>query len=113
MPYINRNKSGSIIEIFDEASSDASEWVELSDPEVTSFVEKSLVSKEHAKEVLSNTDSDMVRVVEDLIDVLLDKQVFTFTELPEVVQNKLIARKKLRKDINSLENLIIDDELII
>jgi len=101
------------MEIFDEVSPNASEWVELSDPEVTEFVEKSLASKEHVKEILSSTDSDMLRVVEDLIDILLDKQVFTFTELPEVVQNKLITRKKLRKDINSLENLIIDDELII
>ena len=112
MPYVTRNENGEIVDIFDVASADASQWVERSDPEVFEFIEKSLVSKEHVKEILLNTDSEMVRVVEDLIDVLLEKQVFTFTELPEIVQNKLIARKKLRNDINVLENLIIDDELI-
>jgi len=113
MPYVNRNENGDIIEIFDAISADANQWLELSDKEVIEFVEKRLTSKEHVKEMLSSTDGEMARVVEDLIDVLLDKHVFTFTELPEVVQNKLITRKKLRKDINLLENLIIDDELIL
>jgi len=112
MPYVNRNKNGDIIEVFDELSVNANQWLELSDPELIEFVGKSSVSKEHVKEMLSSTDSEMVRVVEDLIDVLLEKQVFTFTELPEIVQNKLITRKQLREDINGLENLIIDDELI-
>jgi hypothetical protein len=42
----------------------------------------------------------------------MERQIFIFTELPEAVQAKLNARKQLRKDMNSLENLINDDDAI-
>jgi hypothetical protein len=62
------------------------------------------------KQALSATDNDMVRVIDDLVDLLVANQVLIFTELPERVQTKLLARKQLRKDVNALQNLMIDDE---
>jgi len=66
----------------------------------------------HIKDSLTGSDSDMVRVIEDLIDLLIQKQVFVYTELPEAVQKKLHTRRKLRDEINPLESLINESDEI-
>lgn len=86
-----------------------SQWFELGHQEIIDYLQKT-GSQEQVKRSLTLTDIDMVRVTEDLIDLLIAKQVFTFTELPKAVQDKLGARKQLRKDISSLSNLINSDE---
>ncbi len=68
--------------------------------------------KDKALDALNSTDSEMLRIVEDLIDVLMEKQIFVFTELPEAVQAKINVRKQLRKDMGSLDGLINDDDSI-
>lgn len=109
MPYVVRNNAGAIVELRDTPSGSGAQWLEITDPEVTNFVQ--LVSPpDQVNRKLSSTDYEMVRVVEDLVDLLIAKQVFIFTELPEAVQEKLSARKHLRKDMQSLNNLIGGDD---
>jgi hypothetical protein len=84
------------------------EWLDVDHPEVTIFLQQ--FSSDNARQALSATDNDMVRVIDDLVDLLVANQVLIFTELPERVQTKLLARKQLRKDVNALQNLMIDDE---
>jgi len=108
MPYINRNEKGTIVELNNSSTKSAGQWVEADDPEVLEFLKN--IQSGQAKDALTNSDHEMVRVVEDLIDVLMKKQIFIYTELPEAVQLKLNERRQLRKDINSLEGLIDEDE---
>ncbi len=68
------------------------------------------MTTESALKALSQSDADMVRVVEDLIDLLIEHQVFIFTDLPEPVQKKLNSRKRLRYQMNSLQNLVDENE---
>jgi len=112
MPYVNRSEEGEIIQLLDAPSSENSEWLELASPEIVAFLQKP-TSASRIKEALSGSDSEMIRVIEDLVDLLMEKQVFIFTELPEAAQSKLNARKKLRQDNNALENLIIEDDNIL
>ncbi|WP_445368678.1 hypothetical protein ACH5Y9_04455 [Methylomonas sp. BW4-1] len=84
------------------------EWLDVDHPEVAVFLRQ--VPSDKAREALSATDNDMVRVIDDLVDLLVANQVLIFTELPERVQTKLLARKQLRKDVNALQNLMVDDE---
>jgi len=65
------------------------------------------------RESLNISDAAMARVLEDVIDLLMEKQVFNFTELPEVVQHKLNTRRKLRHDVSVLSDLIADDDDIL
>ena len=109
MPYISRNEKGQIIEIHDSPVDAADQWLEASSPDVLLFL-KGIEATDQAKKALTSTDYEMVRVVEDVIDLLMKKQIFIFTELPEAVQAKLNERKQLRQDMNSLENLINDDD---
>lgn len=111
MPYVKRNQQGKVVQLMDEPIDEGSEWLELNDLEVVEFL-RLPVNEMELKKSLAISDSEMVRVVEDLIDILMEKQVFVFTELPEAVQAKLNARKKLRHDVNALSNLISDDDNI-
>jgi hypothetical protein len=111
MPYVKRNQQGKVVQLMDEPIDEGSEWLELNDLEVVEFL-RLPANEMELKKSLAISDSEMVRVVEDLIDILMEKQVFVFTELPEAVQAKLNARKKLRHDVNALSNLISDDDNI-
>jgi len=111
MPYVSRNTNGEVTEIHNSPTEDADQWVEANSPEIINFLTR-IETTDQAKKALTTTDNEMVRVVEDLIDMLMERQIFIFTELPEPVQAKLNARKQLRQDMNSLENLINDDDAI-
>jgi len=112
MPYVNRNERGDVIQLLDMPNKESCEWLEVNHADVIEFLRQPPQANE-LKKSLSSSDSDMVRVVEDLVDLLMEKQVFVFTELPEAVQDKLNRRKKLRHDVNALSNLIGDDDNIL
>ncbi len=55
-------------------------------------------------------DADFVRVLEDLIDTLILKNVIHQTDLPVAAQKKLMVRKGLRSRIHGALNLLGGDE---
>ncbi len=64
---------------------------------------------------LSQTDTSLVRVLEDLIDVLINRGVIQFTDLPEAAQAKLLERRQTRASLNNrLQLLPLDpnDDLV-
>jgi hypothetical protein len=64
---------------------------------------------------LSQTDTSLVRVLEDLIDVLITRGVIQFTDLPEPAQAKLLERRETRaslKDRLQLFPLDGDNDLV-
>ncbi len=111
MPYVNRNSEGEVVELRESPFTPESEWLELDHIEVVRFLRR-FEKENDLKKSLDNSDVEMARVVEDLVDMLMEKQVFVFTELPEAVQSKLNARKKLRRDVNDISNLIGEDDNI-
>ena len=57
---------------------------------------------------LQQSDLGLIRVLEDLIDTLLAKDVILFTDLPVPAQNRLLARRSLRSSLSALR-LLGDD----
>jgi hypothetical protein len=111
MPYVSRNDAGEITGLHHSPQEVEAEWLEGDDPQVHQFL-SSCTPTEQARFSLSNSDVEMIRVIEDLVELLISKKVFTFTELPEAVQRKLGSRKRLREDLGMLANLIGKDETI-
>jgi len=111
MPYIERNSKGEIIGMFQTQDNDKYQWLEVTHPEILDYVAE-IEKTTQARQALTTTDTEMVRVVEDLIDLLMEKQIFVFTELPVSVQEKLNLRKQLRKNLNTLESPINEDDAI-
>ena len=64
-------------------------------------------------QALKDSDSEIARVTEDLIHLLVQKNVILFTELPEEVQAKLLSRKQLRHrlDQDSISPISEDETL--
>ena len=48
----------------------------------------------------SRLDADFVRVIEDVIDTLITRNIFNITDLPAEAQAKLFARKSFRERIS-------------
>jgi hypothetical protein len=109
MPYVSRNEQGIISEIHQTSLNGQEIWLENDDPELLIFLQQN-PKTELAKHSLAITDLDMVRTIEDLVDLLMSKNIFIFTDLPLPVQEKLSLRKQLRKDMHSLDNLIGEDD---
>lgn len=106
MPYVYRNSDGRIIGLSDEAPSGREEELDLSDPEVLEFLQ-------NAKNELSSSDSDTIRVIEDLVDVLIRKKLILLTDLPVPAQQKLSERQRMRNELNVLDNLMVDEKDIL
>jgi hypothetical protein len=112
MAYINRNTNGEITEIFETRQYDTQEYLSLDNLELATFIQQT-ATPHHVKAVLSSSDVALVRVLEDLINTLIDKNVIQFTDLPLVAQGKLANREKIRGHLTSLDNLMSDDEGIL
>ena len=111
MPYVTRNKKGEIQSIYATPPPRAKvEWVapEKMD-EVIGFLNASQ-SAEYSYAFMDSTDIELIRVLEDLIDLLCEKHIIAFTDLAETAQHKLTMRKRVRKKMEGLADLIDEDE---
>lgn len=111
MPYVTRDSDGRITSVHIESESAAQEEIEVSSPELQAFLEKSVGSRHGLlKEDLAASDIDMIRVLEDLISVLIDKRVINMTDLPAAAQTKLSRRYGLRSKLTDLGSIVGDGE---
>ena len=105
MPFIKRDESGKIDAVSINESADFAEFLEAESAELEVFLENARPSADSLRE----SDSDLVRVLEDLIEMLTAKGVIMFTELPESAQQKILFRKRLRKDRTNALDLLGDE----
>ncbi len=107
MVYLRRDPEGRIASV--SRQGDALH-VESADPE-SEEVQAFLHGLGAEDRDLAQSDIDLVRVIEDVIDVLIDKRVIQFTDLPTPAQDKLLRRRNIRDAYRGL-NLIDDDETL-
>lgn len=112
MPYIKRNDDHSIHSIAQHKDNDHQEYLAATASDVVNFLsnQKEVDLSKHA---LAESDKEIARITEDLINLLISKNVILFTELPDAVQQKLLGREKLRSSLNGvMDNFLDDDELL-
>lgn len=116
MMHIQRDERGEIIGLLQrpltahEAGSGEWQAGDPSDPEVLAFVRQ--LGDPGASNPLALTDAELARVTEDLIDVLIDRSVIQFTDLPVAAQNKLLQRRQTRATLANRLNLLGGDDII-
>jgi len=110
MLYIERDAQGAITAIHKDGErlSNLSP-VSLLDVELQAFL-RSNGGLEDLDLQLMTSDATMVRVLEDLIDVLLAKNLILITELPPQAREKILGRKQLRAQMAD-QQLMVDDIL--
>ena len=106
MPYVQLDAEGRICALSAEQSEVVSEWIESDAPKLRAYLES---MQPGAPSALVESDQALIRVLEDLVEPLIAKDMMRFTDLPEAAQQKLLQRRSLRASINSL-NLLDDDE---
>lgn len=106
MPYIRRSPEGAITALLANATPDAGEYLPATHPEVCDFLG---VATSHN---FSGLDAEFIRVMEDLIDVLTDKNLLRLTDLPVEAQRKLLARKDMRKRMKGALDLLGDGDIL-
>ncbi|WP_439135963.1 hypothetical protein [Pseudomaricurvus sp.] len=111
MPYAIRNAKGHIIALLNEPAVGAEEFVSANHPDIDLFLNSD--GDLNPKFALAESDRDIARVTEDLIHLLVAKNVILFTELPSPVQQKLLNREKLRSSLQgSVDNFLDEDEYL-
>lgn len=108
MPYIFRDENGQIAAVSATPRGDVREEIAQDSPELRAFVEQLSGSAD----VFETSDMKLIRVIEDVIDLLIAKNVICITELPQPVQAKLMERRSLRNSLSSLSLLGDDDQTI-
>jgi len=103
MPYVVRDGDGKVRAVFDTPV-DGAEEVAPDDPGLGEFVNKNAQTGMVLDEWVES-DLALVRVVEDLVEVLIDKGVFMFNELPAGAQKKLNTRRGRRREMDLMESL--------
>ena len=95
MLYAKVDDQGLIIDVATEPSDEYKLLVAPNDPNVAAILEAKISGKD-TQGMLSSSDTDLMRVLEDLIDLLSEKRLIQFTELPIAAQKKLLSRKWVR-----------------
>ena len=96
MPFVSRHPSGSIASLHREDPGSA-EFLADDHTDVQAFVGNPGGT---GSEGFGRLDADFVRVIEDVIDTLIVKNILNITDLPEQAQAKLFARKSFRERIS-------------
>ena len=104
MPYVKRGDSNRITAV-SEVAIDGFEEVDQDDQQLAGFL-NGVDGNRHA---LASTDLNFIRVLEDVIELLIDKNNIRFTDLPPAAQEKMIQRQHLRHSMKNQLNLL-DDE---
>ena len=104
--FIKRDSNGKIIAISKVQDASSLEFMEDDHPELQIFMRSLKIYQQHE---LAQTDHSMARIAEDLISVLVEKNLIFFTDLPDAAQQKLLTRRAMRGQ-HKLSNLIDDND---
>lgn len=91
MPFVLRNEAGGIVSLHREPVA-GGEALPGDHPEVVAFMQ----GNHPTAGGFDSLDAGLVRVIEDLVDVLISRNVIRITDLPAAAQNKLLERKSYR-----------------
>lgn len=110
MIYIERDEQGNITAIRrDEETAEGAEEKEvLTSDALMEFLANENLPLPLYKTVLEHMDTEFIRVLDDLVDVLVQKNVILLTDLPEGARKKIYDRKAVRLKIQHPQ-VIVDD----
>jgi len=95
-----RDEQGRIIALNLEPGEGLTE-LSANSPDLLEFMQKMGLEQS----TLQQSDMRLVRVLEDLIDLLIERDVIRFTDLPLPAQEKLMERRSIRQSLNALNLL--------
>ena len=108
MFHVQRDAEGRLIRVEAAPFAGSQETASAEDSEIQNWFANQSV--ESSLQQLRQTDPEMIRVLEDLINVLMSNGVLRITDLPAAAHHKLVNRSQAREGLGGLNRLIGDDE---
>lgn len=104
MAYVLKNGAGKIIAT-SPSENIGNNWtlIDASDKDYLEFLENALTESDAFRE----SDIHLARVLEDLITLLIERNMIRFTDLPQAAQKRLNDRQSMRKQTQLTD--ILDD----
>lgn len=107
MPNVLRDKKGLIIAISqDDVVLEGWEQLSSGSKEYLDYLDAALKKENLFRE----SDIQLARVLEDLVAILIDRDLIHFTDFPEAAQKRLIHRQGLRSKGKKLD--LLDEDII-
>jgi hypothetical protein len=109
MVYVQRDAAGRLLRVEYEPFEGMTENLAVESEELHNW----LTAREEVKarlDGLKQSDLELVRVLEDVVSVLVERGVIRYTDLPEAARQKLDQRAIARDEIEGLSGLLGDDE---
>ena len=95
MPFVSRNAEGGISAVSQRRTGECVEEIAATDPELASF----LGALQPGLTALQQSEQGFIRVLEDVVDLLIEKGLIAMTDLPEDARDKIAQRKELRRNL--------------
>ncbi len=114
MPYAKRATDGSIEALFAAPCAEADEVVAADDPALQSFIFAGLdhdAGRAAALAFLASSDVEMARLIEDLVDILIAKNVIRLSDFSEAARRKLDRRSQARGKLGADGQLVMQKPL--
>jgi FMN phosphatase YigB (HAD superfamily) len=108
MPFVRRDATGRIVAVYRDRSDQATEYLASGHPEIAEFADPEGARGERPS--MLQSDLEMIRVYEDLIDILISKRIVVLTDFPTAAQEKLVKRKRLRTSLSSLTDVLSPED---
>jgi hypothetical protein len=117
MFYVQRDSDGQLLRVEAEAYAESTETLPADHPDLQAWFANEIMATSHKQlqqikqlKQLRQSDLEMIRVLDDLIAVLINKGVILVTDLPAPAQAKLMDRSQAREALGGLSQLVEDDE---
>lgn len=108
--FVKRNAAGDICAVSVESEGVIDEFVESNSQELACFLDH---HKPQVKQSLEHSDMQMMRVIDDVVNLLINKNLIQFTELPVAAQQKLMSRREMRGQFKGVDLLSDEDDITL
>lgn len=110
MPFVARDSDGVVTALSEAPLDGSAEQLPPDHPEIADFLARCCGTDLAAAEPFTASDLAFIRVVEDLIEVLMRKNVIALSDLPSAAQDKLMERRALRGWLAGIAGIVDDGE---
>ena len=101
MVYVQRDQDGKLLRVEQEPFEGGSEVLAFESEELQRWLRVKLDVETKLRE-LRSTDGDLARVLEDLINLMVERDLIKYTDLPQAARQKLDERALIRADLEGI-----------
>ncbi len=107
MPYVMRDGDGRVVAVSETPLAEGGEFAVIGDPELLAFLGRTLPGE---AEPFLVSDLALIRVIEDVVEVLVRRNLLALTDLPAAAQEKLLGRRAMRGWLAGISGMVGEDD---